>query len=204
MKKMELLIKRFMDVLFAILSLFILSPLFMIIAILIKSTSKGPVFYKQKRYGKDLEIIYPLKFRSMVVGAENIGAGYYFEGEDDPRITAIGKFIRKTSIDELPQLWNILKGDMSLIGPRPTIDQIHSKFNNEQLGRYRMRPGITGWAQVNGRNNISWSKRAYFDNWYIDHYSILLDIKIFLMTILVVLKKSNINMEQSQQDIDDL
>ena len=204
MKKMELLIKRFMDVLFAILSLFILSPLFMIIAILIKSTSKGPVFYKQKRYGKDLEIIYPLKFRSMVVGAENIGAGYYFEGEDDPRITAIGKFIRKTSIDELPQLWNILKGDMSLTGPRPTIDQIHSKFNNEQLGRYRMRPGITGWAQVNGRNNISWSKRAYFDNWYIDHYSILLDIKIFLMTILVVLKKSNINMEQSQQDIDDL
>ncbi|MFR3763076.1 MAG: sugar transferase [[Clostridium] symbiosum] len=204
MKKMELLIKRFMDVLFAILSLFILSPLFMIIAILIKSTSKGPVFYKQKRYGKDLEIIYPLKFRSMVVGAENIGAGYYFEGEDDPRITAIGKFIRKTSIDELPQLWNILKGDMSLIGPRPTIDQIHSKFNNEQLGRYRMRPGITGWAQVNGRNNISWSKRAYFDNWYIDHYSILLDIKIFFMTILVVLKKSNINMEQSQQDIDDL
>lgn len=193
-----------MDVLFAILSLFILSPLFMIIAILIKSTSKGPVFYKQKRYGKDLEIIYPLKFRSMVVGAENIGAGYYFEGEDDPRITAIGKFIRKTSIDELPQLWNILKGDMSLIGPRPTIDQIHSKFNNEQLGRYRMRPGITGWAQVNGRNNISWSKRAYFDNWYIDHYSILLDIKIFFMTILVVLKKSNINMEQSQQDIDDL
>lgn len=204
MKKMELLIKRFMDVLFAIISLFILSPLFMIIAILIKSTSKGPVFYKQKRYGKDLKIIYPLKFRSMVVGAENIGAGYYFEGEDDPRITAIGKFIRKTSIDELPQLWNILKGDMSLIGPRPTIDQIHSKFNNEQLGRYRMRPGITGWAQVNGRNNISWSKRAYFDNWYIDHYSILLDIKIFLMTILVVIKKSNINMEQSQQDIDDL
>lgn len=204
MKKMELLIKRIMDVLFAILSLFVLSPLFMIIAILIKSTSKGPVFYKQKRYGKDLEIIYPLKFRSMVVGAENIGAGYYFEGEDDPRITAIGKFIRKTSIDELPQLWNILKGDMSLIGPRPTIDQIHSKFNNEQLGRYRMRPGITGWAQVNGRNNISWSKRAYFDNWYIDHYSILLDIKIFLMTILVVLKKSDINMEQSQQDIDDL
>lgn len=204
MKKMELLIKRFMDVLFAIISLFILSPLFMIIAILIKSTSKGPVFYKQKRYGKDLKIIYPLKFRSMVVGAENIGAGYYFEGEDDPRITAIGKFIRKTSIDELPQLWNILKGDMSLIGPRPTIDQIHSKFNNEQLGRYRMRPGITGWAQVNGRNNISWSKRAYFDNWYIEHYSILLDIKIFLMTILVVIKKSNINMEQSQQDIDDL
>lgn len=204
MKTIELRIKRGSDILCASILLILLAPLLLIVALLIKITSKGPVFYKQQRYGKNLKVIYPLKFRSMIVGAEKLGAGYYFEGENDPRITNIGKLIRKTSIDELPQLWNILKGDMSLIGPRPTIKLIHNKFNDVQLGRYRMRPGITGWAQVNGRNNIPWSKRAELDNWYIDNFSLLLDIKIFLLTILLVLKKSDINMEQLPKDVDDL
>lgn len=143
------------------------------------------------------------KFRSMVVGAEDMGAGYYFEGEEDPPITPLGRFLRKTSLDELPELINVLKGEMSLVGPRPALPQHLVKYNAFQRRRHLVKPGITGWAQINGRNELTWGQRIKLDVWYVENLSFWLDLKIFFMTPWVVLRQKGIRHDQKPEDVED-
>ena len=167
------------------MALIVLSWLYLIVAIIIKATSKGPVLFKQERIGKNGKVFNILKFRSMKVGAEKTGSGVY-SGKGDPRVTKVGKFIRATSIDELPQLINILKGDMALIGPRPPLTYHPWKweeYTDEQKRMFEVRPGITGWAQTHGRKDVEWHKRIELNVWYVDHISFGLDFKIFWLTI---------------------
>jgi exopolysaccharide biosynthesis polyprenyl glycosylphosphotransferase len=181
-------VKRFLDIIIAIIGLIISSPIMFIIGILIKIESPGPVLYKQVRVGLHGNYFNVIKLRSMKVDAENNGAQW--AEKDDPRVTKIGKFIRRTRIDELPQLWNVLVGDMSLIGPRPERPMFTAQFNEEIPGfvkRLKVRPGITGWAQVNGGYDITPKEKFVLDCYYIDNLSFLLDLKIFLKTIKVVL-----------------
>ena len=178
--------KRFIDIALSLIALIILSPLLLITALAVKLSSPGPVLFKQQRlglHGKEF-IIY--KFRSMTDGAEHTGSGVYSE-KGDPRVTKVGKFIRATSIDELPQLFNILKGDMSVVGPRPERPFFVEKFK-EEIPRYmikhQVRPGITGWAQVNGfRGDTSIQGRIEHDIYYIENWTLLFDIKILFMTV---------------------
>lgn len=186
-------VKRFLDIIFSIAGLIITLPINIIIAILIKLTSKGPVIFKQERIGKNSKVFKMYKFRSMVDKSEHTGSGVY-SGENDPRVTKIGKIIRKTSIDEIPQLLNILKGEMSFIGPRPvltyhpwTID----KYNKKQLKRFDVRPGITGWAQVNGRKQVIWEERIKYDCYYVEKMSFFMDLKIVFKTVIQVIKNEN-------------
>ncbi|MCK8824334.1 sugar transferase [Fuchsiella alkaliacetigena] len=181
-----MLIKRIIDFIGSLVGLIILSPLFILIGILIKLDSKGPVFFTQERVGKNGELFKIYKFRTMVENAENIGSGLK-TSQNDTRITKIGSFLRYWSLDELPQLINVLKGDMSLIGPRPTIESQVKEYDDYQKRRLEVKPGITGWAQVNGRNELTWPERIDKDIWYIDNYSLFLDLKIFFKTIEVVL-----------------
>lgn len=189
-------IKRGMDIVFS--GLFLLAgaiPL-LVVALLVKIDSKGPALFKQERLGKDGKPFWIYKFRSMVVGAEKIGSGVY-SGENDARVTKIGKILRATSIDELPQLINILKGEMSFIGPRPALTYHPWKFEEyteEQKKMFAVRPGVTGWAQVNGRKEVEWPKRIEMNVWYVEHMSFLLDVKIFFKTILKVFTNAdNVN-----------
>lgn len=180
--------KRFFDILAASLALIILSPLLLIAALLVRLTSAGPVIFKQARIGKDGKVFEIYKFRSMCVGAEQIGSGVY-SGKGDARVTKIGKVLRATSIDELPQLVNILKGEMSFIGPRPPLTYHpwpYEEYAEEQIRMFEVRPGITGWAQVNGRKDVEWHRRIELNVWYVDNMSFLLDIKILFLTILKV------------------
>ncbi|WP_211494260.1 MULTISPECIES: sugar transferase [unclassified Fusobacterium] len=188
--------KRLIDIVVSFLGLVVLLPLFLVVALFIKIDSKGPVFFKQKRLGKNGKVFEIYKFRSMCEGAENKGSKQYsFEG--DPRITRVGKILRNTSIDELPQFINILKGDMSLIGFRPPLTYHPHKYedySNEQKRMFILRPGVTGWAQVNGRKQIDWPTRIELNIWYVDHISFLLDCKIVIMTVYkVLLNKNNTN-----------
>ena len=195
MKKTEkyLAFKRAMDIIIAAAGLIITSPVLLITAILIKLDSPGPVLFMQERIGKGGKVFRIAKFRSMCTGAEHTGSGVY-SGKNDARVTRVGRVIRATSIDELPQLYNILKGDMSLIGPRPpltyhpwTIDQ----YTEEQFHMFDVRPGITGWAQVHGRKDVEWHKRIRLNVWYVRHISFRLDVKIFFMTIIKVLRNED-------------
>jgi len=186
MREIQIMIKHGLDKLIAFILLIAVSPVFLIIALGIKLTSKGPIFFIQDRVGKNGKDFKIYKFRTMVQNAEHIGSGIYTE-ENDPRITKIGRFLRKTSLDELPQLINILKGDMSIIGPRPTLRYQVDKYNEYQMGRLKMRPGVTGLAQVNGRNSLPWSKRIEYDIEYVNNYSLWLDLKIMIKTVKVVL-----------------
>ena len=186
-------LKRFLDICISTVALIAFSPLMAIVAIVIMLTSPGPTIFKQIRLGRGGKEFQILKFRSMVVGAEHTGSGVY-SGTGDARVTKIGRIIRATSIDELPQLINILKGDMSLIGPRPpltyhpwTID----KYTKDQLRMFEVRPGITGWAQVHGRKDVEWHERIRLNVWYVDHVSFTLDVKIFFMTIFKVLSNAD-------------
>ena len=199
-EKGYLVFKRAMDIVVAGIGLIITSPILLLTAILIKIDSPGKVLFMQERLGKDGRVFKIVKFRSMCTGAEHTGSGVY-SGKNDSRVTRVGKIIRATSIDELPQLYNILKGDMSLIGPRPpltyhpwTID----KYTQEQLHMFDVRPGITGWAQIHGRKSVEWNKRIELNVWYVRHISFLLDLKIFLMTFLKVLRNAdNENTEET-------
>ena len=164
-----------------------------LVAAAIKLDSPGPVLFKQDRIGKDGKVFQILKFRSMTVGAEHTGSGVY-SGKNDARVTRVGKIIRATSIDELPQLINILRGDMSLIGPRPPLTYHPwpiEEYTDEQLRMFEVRPGITGWAQVHGRKDVEWHKRIELNVWYVDHVSFWLDTKIFFMTIFKVLSNAD-------------
>ena len=181
-----LTIKRIIDFLFSLIILLILLPLFLVVAILIKLDSKGPVIFKQSRLGKDGNVFKVWKFRTMIDNAEKMGTGLT-TAQNDPRITRVGKILRKTSTDELPQLINVLKGDMSFIGPRPAPVHHLKQYNENERQRLKVLPGITGWAQVNGRNILTWPERIEKDIWYVNNISFLLDLKIAFKTIKVVL-----------------
>lgn len=184
-------IKRLFDVILSVLAIIVLSWLYLIIAILIKCTSKGPVLFKQDRIGKDGKVYQIYKFRSMKVGAERSGV---YSDKKDPRVTGVGRFIRATSIDELPQLFNILKGDMALIGPRPPLTYHPWKweeYSDYQKRMFEVRPGITGWAQTHGRKDVEWNKRIELNVWYVDHVSFGLDFMIFWLTIFKILTNAD-------------
>lgn len=186
-------IKRFFDFTVALFGLILLSPVLLIVAVLIKADSKGPVIFKQKRLGKDGKVFEIYKFRSMCVGAEKTGSGVY-SGKGDARVTKVGKIIRATSIDELPQLVNIIKGDMSFVGPRPPLTYHPwnvEDYTEEQFNMFNVRPGITGWAQVNGRKEVEWNKRIELNVWYVNNVSLILDIKIMFMTVFKVLTNAD-------------
>ena len=185
--------KRFIDIFFALLGIIVTSPILLIVAILIKIDSKGPVIFKQQRIGKNGKVFNIYKFRSMVVGAEQTGSGVY-SGKGDKRVTRVGKILRATSLDELPQFFNLLKGDMSFIGPRPPLTYhpwTFDKYTEEQKKMFMVRPGITGWAQVNGRKEVEWHKRIELNVWYVEHLSFWLDIKILFMTVFKVFTNAN-------------
>lgn len=186
-------VKRFLDVTASFLGLVLLSPLMLAVSILIKIDSRGPVIFRQKRIGRNGKVFEIYKFRSMCVGAEKTGSGVY-SGKGDARVTRIGKILRATSIDELPQLLNILKGEMSFVGPRPPLTYHpwkYEEYTDSQKRMFEVRPGITGWAQVNGRKDAEWHKRIELNVWYVDHMSLLLDIKIMFMTAFKVLTNAD-------------
>lgn len=185
------LLKRICDVCISIGGVAILWPLFLLIAVSIKMTSPGPIFFLQKRIGKDGKTFSIYKFRTMIENAENIGNGLIVKEESDPRITSVGHILRKTSLDELPQLINILNGTMSLIGPRPpvTYHPYNGYENYPEWGkkRFSVRPGITGLSQVKLRNSATWEERMELDNIYVEKLNFILDIKIFFATFFSML-----------------
>ena len=187
----QLFIKRIIDIVSSAVVLSIFLPFFLVIAILIKLGSKGPVFFRYKRAGKDGRLFVSYKFRSMIEDAVSIGLGIE-TGKDDPRVTGIGAFLRRWSLDEIPQLINVLKGEMSFVGPRPALPHQVEKYSKFELGRLEMKPGITGWAQINGRNLLSWKDRIKLDVWYVENWSLWLDFKILLMTPKVILSGQGI------------
>jgi undecaprenyl phosphate N,N'-diacetylbacillosamine 1-phosphate transferase len=188
MRGMQKVAKRLIDVGASVTGLILLAIPFAIIALTIKLDSKGPVFFKQERVGLNRMLLNPWKFRTMVVGAINQGLGFNV-ARDDTRITRIGKFLRSWGLDELPQLINVLKGEMSIVGPRPTLQYQVNQYNDIQRRRLLVKPGITGWALIHGRNLLSWKERIRYDVWYADHWSIALDLWIIIKTIEVVLIK---------------
>ena len=186
--KIQLAIKRIFDFFGALLGLIILSPLFLIVAILVKLDSNGPVFFRHERIGKNNKPFYPFKFRSMIEGAANKGLGNTVSVNDE-RITKIGKFLRKWGIDEFPQLINVLIGEMSLVGPRPTLRYQVEHYNDFEKKRLLVKPGLAGWAIIHGRNSLTWEERIKYDVWYVDNWSLWLDIKIILKTFYLIFIK---------------
>ncbi|MFW6290573.1 MAG: sugar transferase [Mariniphaga sp.] len=190
--------KRFIDLIVSIAGLILLSPVMLTTALMIKFESHGPVIFRQDRIGRNGRTFKMLKFRSMCVGAEKGGV---YSTKNDSRVTRVGRFIRATSIDELPQFINIIKGDMSLIGPRPTLTYHPwplEEYSHEQKKRFQVRPGVTGWAQVNGRKEIHWDRRLMLDVEYVNNLSFAFDVKIFFMTIAKVLAmKENVNVGET-------
>ncbi|WP_396182482.1 sugar transferase [Flavobacterium sp.] len=182
-------IKRLMDFIASLVGLSLISPIFLIITIFLYFANQGKPFFIQPRPGKNGVIFNIVKFKTMNDKKDNEGKLL----SDAERLTPIGSFVRKTSLDELPQLLNVLKGDMSLIGPRPLLAHYLHLYSDFQNRRHEVKPGITGWAQVNGRNAISWDKKFEYDVWYVDHLSFGLDVKILFKTIQKVIKKEGIN-----------
>ncbi|MCS7007577.1 MAG: sugar transferase [Thermoleophilia bacterium] len=178
---------RLADVLIAGTGLALASPVLGLAALAIKLEDGGPILYRQTRVGKDGRDFELLKLRTMVVGAERLGSGYAVNA-GDPRITRVGRVLRRTSIDELPQLWNVLRGDMSVIGPRPTLRYQVEQYDARQRRRLEVKPGLTGWAQVNGRAALPWTERIELDIWYVEHRSPLVDLKILLRTPLALFR----------------
>lgn len=197
-------IRRVLDTIIALIALIILFPLLLVIGIAVKLDSNGPAIFKQDRIGKDFVPYKMYKFRSMVVNAQNMGTGVYcFSG--DPRVTKVGGFLRKTSLDELPQLWNIVKGDMAFVGPRsPVVGHFpeYDTLNEAYKRRFTVLPGITGLAQITGRNELSWDEKVYYDNIYIDkvtQYGIFYDIKMWILTFVRVLTMKDV--EETQENM---
>jgi lipopolysaccharide/colanic/teichoic acid biosynthesis glycosyltransferase len=180
-------VRRLVDILLAGTVLVVTSPLLLAAIIAIRLESRGHPIYRQRRVGRHGEMFDMLKLRTMVQGAEGIGAGMAVN-EGDPRITRVGAILRRFSIDELPNLVNVLRGDMAIIGPRPTIPVQVAQYTDRQRGRLAVRPGITGWAQVNGRASLPWSKRIELDLWYIEHQSWRGDLRILWLSVLLVLR----------------
>ena len=186
-------IKRSIDfVIAALVGVIGLIPM-LLVALLVKLDSPGPALFRQKRIGKDGKVFEILKFRTMCVNAEHTGSGVY-SGKNDSRVTRVGRILRATSIDELPQVVNILRGDMALIGPRPPLTYHPwpwEEYTAEQRRMFEVRPGITGWAQVHGRKDVEWHERIRLNVWYVDHVSFALDVRIFFMTIFKVLSNAD-------------
>jgi lipopolysaccharide/colanic/teichoic acid biosynthesis glycosyltransferase len=178
-------VNRALDVAGASLGLVVSAPFLGLAALAIKLEDRGPVFYKQQRVGKDGADFELLKLRTMIVGAERVGAGYAVDA-GDTRITRVGRVLRRLSFDELPQLWNVVRGEMSLIGPRPTLRYQVERYTPRQRRRLEVKPGITGWAQVNGRAALPWAERIELDVWYVEHRSPWLDTRILLRTPLAL------------------
>ena len=176
---------RALDVVIAGTGLVVTSPLLAAAAVAIKLEDRGPILYRQTRVGKDGRDFELVKLRTMIVGAEKQGAGFAVD-RGDSRITRVGRFLRRTSLDELPQLWNVVRGDMSLIGPRPTLRYQVERYTERQRRRLEVLPGITGWAQIHGRATLSWDERIELDVWYVDHRSALTDLRILLRTPLAL------------------
>jgi lipopolysaccharide/colanic/teichoic acid biosynthesis glycosyltransferase len=178
-------VNRAVDVALAAAGLALSSPLMAAAALATKLEDGGPVLYRQTRVGRDGADFELLKLRTMVVGAEQLGAGYAVD-RGDARITRVGRVLRKTSLDELPQLWNVLRGDMSIVGPRPTLRYQVERYTPHQRKRLEVKPGLTGWAQVSGRATVPWAERIELDVWYVEHRSPLVDLKILLKTPLAL------------------
>lgn len=191
MKKFELTIKRLFDILCALGGIIVLTPIFIICAILIRTNLGSPIFFKQRRIGKDNKEFEMIKFRTMKDAFDKKGNAL----PDDQRMTKLGKVLRSLSLDELPELINILKGDMSLIGPRPLLIQYLPLYNEIQIKRHNVTPGLTGWAQINGRNSLTWTEKFELDVWYVENWSLGLDIKIFFMTFYKVFKREGISQD---------
>lgn len=186
-------IKRPLDFFLSLLALIVLSPLLLFLAILVRVKLGAPVIFQQKRPGKNEKIFTMYKFRTMTDEKDEEGNLL----PDEARLTKFGKLLRSTSLDELPELFNILKGDMSFVGPRPLLVEYLPLYNEEQKQRHNVRPGLTGWAQVNGRNAISWEEKFTFDVFYVRHITLILDVKILCLTVLNVLKHEGISSENS-------
>lgn len=181
--------KRLFDIVCAGLGMVVLSPLILVIAVLVRVNMGSPVLFRQARPGVNGVPFEMIKFRTML-------DAYDKNGDPLPnaeRLTAFGKFLRSTSLDELPELWNVLKGDMSLVGPRPLLMDYLPLYSTEQFRRHEVRPGVTGWAQVNGRNAISWEEKFKLDVWYVDNRTFTLDLKILFLTVKKVFKRDGIN-----------
>lgn len=186
-------VKRYLDVFVSLMGLIVLSPIILLLIIIGAVEMKGNPFFMQQRPGKDEKIFNLIKFRTMTNKKDKDGKLL----PDEQRLTAYGKFLRSTSLDELPELWNILKGDLSLIGPRPLLVKYLPRYNSFQRHRHDVRPGLTGYAQVHGRNQISWEKKFEMDVWYVQHITFLGDLKILLDTVAVVFKREGISSETS-------
>lgn len=191
----RLLVKRIIDIIFSGLALIILFPIIFILWIWLTIANKGAgAFFIQERPGKDEKIFKIVKFKTMTDECDADGNLL----PDEKRLTKVGKFVRSTSLDELPQLWNILKGEMSLIGPRPLLIQYLPLYSKDQARRHEVRPGLSGWAQVNGRNTISWKEKFELDVWYIDNLSFILDLKIIFLSIKKAIVRDGINTSENK------
>ena len=191
--KFQNVVKRTIDIVCSGLGLIILSPILLITAMLIRIKLGSPIFFTQDRVGKDGKIFKMIKFRTMLDAVDKWGEPL----PDEERMTPFGKFLRSTSIDELPELINVFKGDMSLVGPRPLLVEYIKLYSKEQFRRHEVRPGITGWAQVNGRNTLRWAEKFKLDIYYVDNFNIFFDIKILFMTLIKVIKREGISQEGS-------
>lgn len=185
----RIFIKRILDFIAALIGFIILLPVFVVITLLLFFANQGKPFFIQRRPGKDCVVFSIIKFKTMNDKKDATGKLLH----DSERLTPVGKFVRKTSLDEIPQLINVLTGEMSLVGPRPLLTDYVHLYNDFQNRRHEVKPGITGWAQVNGRNAISWDQKFAYDVWYVDHCSLLTDLKILAMTFMKVIKKEGIN-----------
>ncbi|MEZ5524772.1 MAG: sugar transferase [Pseudomonadales bacterium] len=185
------MLKRFMDVFVAVGCLLLLAPVFLVVACLVRNKLGSPVLFRQIRPGLNGTPFEMIKFRTMLNAVDKDGNLL----TDDARLIPFGKLLRSTSLDELPELWNVLKGDMSLVGPRPLLMEYLPLYNEEQFRRHEVRPGITGWAQVNGRNAVSWNEKFKLDIYYVDHYSLWFDLKILFLTVKKVLMREGISGE---------
>lgn len=208
MKKFNLFLKRLFDIISSGIAIIILTPVWLGVSVAIKKDSKGPVLFKQGRRTKDGKVFNMLKFRSMVVNAEKTGTGL-FNYENDPRVTKVGRKLRDSSIDELPQLINILKGDMSVVGPRPCVTYELGDFdtlNKKYKKRFQVKAGLTGLAQVKGRNDISWDDKVTYDNQYVDLFNkwgVLIDIKILAESVIKVFQKEDIYENKCDESLND-
>jgi lipopolysaccharide/colanic/teichoic acid biosynthesis glycosyltransferase len=188
-RKIQLLIKRLFDIIVSLTLIILLAPLILFIALLIWFTMGRPILFRQRRVGYKGQVFTIYKFRTMTEERDEHGNLL----PDEQRLTRFGRFLRETSLDELPELFNVLKGDMSVVGPRPLLVEYLPYYTPEERKRHNMRPGITGWAQVNGRNAITWDQKLALDVWYVDNWSLWLDFKIILMTIIKVIKREGIS-----------
>jgi lipopolysaccharide/colanic/teichoic acid biosynthesis glycosyltransferase len=191
-------VNRLLDLLVAALLLAIAAPLLAIAALLIKLESRGPVVYRQRRVGMHGEPFELWKLRTMVPGAERMGAGIYVL-EGDPRITRVGRLLRRFSLDELPNLVNVLRGEMAVVGPRPTVQEQVDRYTDRQRRRLEVKPGITGWAQVNGRTSLPWPERIELDVWYVEHRSLRLDVRILARTARLLASGHGLYSEEPRQ-----